>query len=126
MSELYDIVQSYMDERDRSAAWVARRIDAAPQTVSSWKGRGLRALPDKRLLVALARLTHHSYGDVLRAALLDCGYLPEEAEQVGSIRAQAGAPDIEITADLDECGEGTVRARSRSRSRDVPRVVTGA
>lgn len=120
MSELYDIVQAYMDDRDRSAAWVARHIDAAPQTVSSWKARGLRALPEKRLLIALARLTHRPYGDVLRAALLDTGYLPEEAAQVGAVQRQAGAPVIEVRAEFDELGEGTVRARGRSH--EVPRV----
>jgi hypothetical protein len=125
VSELYSIVQKHMDNFGPSASEIARRIGAAPQTVSSWKARGLRGLPEKRLLVALARLTHTPYGDVLTAALRDCGYLPEEAEQVGATRPAPAAPAVEVVAELNDAGEGTVRGRARSRARDVPRAGAG-
>lgn len=120
VSELYDIVQRHQDRWGPSAAEIARRIGAQPQTVSAWKTRGLTALPEKRFLVALAELTHTPYGDVLTAALRDCGYLPlEPAKESAHERpTTTESPAVEVTADLDESGQGRVTGRAKSRSRD--------
>lgn len=91
--QLWKIVQRYLDENERSEAWLSQKIDAAPQTVSAWKRRGLRELPATHLLRNLARLTGTPYLQVLTAALLDIGRVDEaEADELTrSIRY--GRPD---------------------------------
>ena len=58
-------------------------MGSKPQTLSSWKKRGVRGLPAQRLLEALARVTRTPYEDVLVAALRDAGYLPRAGEHGG-------------------------------------------
>jgi len=118
VSELYAIVQRHQDNFGPSASEIARRIGAAPQTVSSWKTRGLRALPEKKLLVALAQLTHTPYGDVLAAALRDTGYIPEDAD----VPMERPVPEkpAGVVVDIGPSGEGTVRGRVKGTDRDNP------
>lgn len=126
MSELYDIVQRHIDAYGPSAAEVARRIGAQPQTVSSWKNRRLTTLPKKEFLAALAELTHTPYGDVLTAALRDAGYIqPMKESQHGRPTTSAAPPAVEVTADLDETGQGRVTGRGSSKARDGGGVRTG-
>lgn len=80
MGDLWSIVQRHIDAYGVRAATIAKRMGTSPQTLDSWKHRGVRALPSKRLLLALARETSTPYGEVLLAALHDAGYLPEERE----------------------------------------------
>lgn len=117
-SELYKIVQRHQDAFGPSAAEIARRIGAQPQTVSSWKTRGLTKLPEKRFLVALAQLTHTPYGDVLTAALRDTGYLPEREDAPVERRPTTTVPAVEVDADLDESGQGRVTGRAASKIRN--------
>ncbi len=96
MSQLWDIVQAHLDKYGVRSAALARLMDTSPQTLDSWKNRGLRKLPDKHLLLALARETQTPYRDVLDAVLHDIGYLPEKvmehARSASSARAgRAGA-----------------------------------
>lgn len=126
MSELYAIVEAHMRRWGPSAAEVSRRIGAQPQTVSSWKTRGLTALPKKEFLVALAELTHTPYQDVLTAALHDSGYLPKREEsQHGRPTTSAAPPAVEVTTELDETGQGRVTGRGSSKARDGGGVRTG-
>jgi len=76
MSELWAIVQRHVDRWGVTSATLSRRMGSKPQTLNSWKNRGLKKLPEKRLLEALARETGTSYGDVLAAVLQDIDYLP--------------------------------------------------
>lgn len=78
MSQIWEIVQAHIDAYGPSEAEVARRMGTSPQTLNSWKKRGLRKLPDAHLLLGLARVTQTPYEDVLRAALSDIRYLPKE------------------------------------------------
>jgi len=80
MSHLWDIAQAHMDEYGVRAAALARRMGTSPQTLDSWKNRGVRSLPSRALLEALARETRTPYEDVLAAALADIDYLPKERD----------------------------------------------
>lgn len=77
MSQLVAIIDDYKDRTGQpSDASISRAIGVARQTVSSWRRRGLRELPDRGSLVELAHLTGRDYESViLRAALLDTGWL---------------------------------------------------
>lgn len=74
-SELLKIVQAHLDQTGVSEAEFSRRIGAAPQTVNAWRKRGIRALPDARHLRGVADVTGEPYDTVLRAALIDTGYV---------------------------------------------------
>lgn len=76
MGHLWAIAQAHLDAYGVRAAALARRMGTSPQTLDSWKNRGVRQLPERRLLEALARETGTPYGDVLMAALRDINYLP--------------------------------------------------
>jgi hypothetical protein len=80
VSRLIAIIDDYKDRTGQpSDASISRAIGVARQTVSSWRRRGLRELPERASLVELARLTGQSYERVvLRAALLDTGWIDEE------------------------------------------------
>ena len=77
MSELLAIIDAYKDAHGApSDASIARAIGVAPQTLSSWRKRGIRELPDRDTLRAVARLTRTDYvSDVLPAVLRDIDYL---------------------------------------------------
>lgn len=76
MSELVRIIDDYRDTHGRpSDASIARAIGIAPQTLSSWRKRGIRELPDSdtlRALAAFVGLPYSSY--VLEVALFDAGW----------------------------------------------------
>lgn len=76
MSELVRIIDDYRDTHGRpSDASIARAIGIAPQTLSSWRKRGIRELPDAATLRALASFVGLPYdGYVLEVALYDAGW----------------------------------------------------
>ena len=60
---------------------MARAIGVKPQTISTWRRRGIKEPPDRDSLRALAQLTQVDYETVvLRAVLLDVGWIEERAE----------------------------------------------
>ena len=75
MGYLWDIAQAHMDETGARAAALARHMGTSPQTLDSWKNRGLKRLPEKRLLEAFALVTKTPYRVVLTAVLRDIDYL---------------------------------------------------
>lgn len=77
MSRLVAIIDEYKDKTGQpSDASISRAIGVARQTVSSWRRRGLRDLPERDTLIELARLTGVDYETVvLRAALVDAGWV---------------------------------------------------
>lgn len=76
MSELVKILDDYRDAHGRpSDASIARGIGVAAQTVSSWRRRGIRDMPERETLRQLAEFVKLPYGTVLRAALLDAGWI---------------------------------------------------
>jgi transcriptional regulator with XRE-family HTH domain len=76
MSELLRIIDDYKDAHGQpSDSSIARAIGVAPQTISSWRRRGIREAPAIETLRRMAefmRLPYEEY--VLQAALVDAGY----------------------------------------------------
>ena len=80
MGRLVDLIDEYKDTHGQpSDSSIARAIGAAPQTISSWRKRGLRDLPSPELLRELAAFMRLDYENVvLRAVLLDIGVIVED------------------------------------------------
>lgn len=84
MSQLLGLIDDYKDRHGQpSDASVARAIEVAPQTLNSWRKRGIRDLPARDTLQRLAMLLMVPYSTVLDAVLADIGYVeptaPDEA-----------------------------------------------
>jgi DNA-binding XRE family transcriptional regulator len=77
MSELVRLIDDYKDAHGQpSDASVARAIGIAPQTLNSWRKRGIKEPPAVETLRQMARFFHLSYEQVvLPAALVDAGWL---------------------------------------------------
>jgi len=83
MGNLWSIVQGHIDRYGVLEAEIARRIGTSPQTLNSWKNRGIREVPSSRLLRKLADVTGQPYLLVLTAALLDAQRIDaEEADEL--------------------------------------------
>jgi transcriptional regulator with XRE-family HTH domain len=82
MSKLIAIIDEYKDTHGApSDSSIARAIGVAPQTISSWRTRGIRDLPDRQTLMKLADLVRLDYRTVVLPAVLeDIDYLPTETE----------------------------------------------
>lgn len=126
MGELWGIIQAHLDRYGVREAAFARRIDTTPQNLNSWKTSGLRRLPNKDLLAAVARETGTSYQTVLDAALLDTGYISSASEAGDAVPAQPEpappAPDqpssaVHVPEPEDNTGAATRPAHGPSRSR---------
>lgn len=84
MSQLLAIIDEYKDAHGSpSDSSIARAVGIAPQTLSSWRKRGIRELPNRDTLREIARLTRRDYAtEVLPAVLRDIDYLePAEPPQ---------------------------------------------
>lgn len=80
VSELLALIDQWKDAHGQpSDASIARAIGASRQTLSSWRTRGVRELPDQDTLENLAAFLHLDYiSVVLPAVLRDIKYLPRE------------------------------------------------
>jgi len=119
MGYLYDIAQRHLDAYSVRAAALAKRMGSSPQTLDSWKHRGLKQLPEKWLLEALARETRTPYGVVLIAVLRDTDYLPKEREHGGLNTAAIAAETVPDDAMSDLTAEEVERLRTEA-SRPPP------
>jgi transposase-like protein len=107
MSQLLAIIDEYKDAHGApSDSSIARAIGVAPQTVSSWRRRGIRQLPERETLMALARLTNRDYATVVIPAVMrDIGYLAEESDGNDEDRAasmnvtELSAPESMVAGD---------------------------
>lgn len=79
MSRLIALIDEYKDTHGApSDSSIARAIGVAPQTISSWRRRGIREVPDTDRLRDLAGFIGRDYVTVvLRAALIDSGLARE-------------------------------------------------
>ena len=81
MSKLLVILDHYKDTHGQpSDASIARAVGIAPQTISSWRKRGIRELPARETLMALADFMRVPYHEVLTAVLVDIGYMDEKPQ----------------------------------------------
>lgn len=85
--------KKHLDDYGVREAEFARRIGTSPQTVSSRKKRGLKTLPDKKVLVGVPDVTRRSYDEVLDAVLHDISYLPRDVRNHDSSTAIEQAED---------------------------------
>lgn len=99
MGELWSIIQGHLDQYGVREAAFARRMGTGPQTINAWKMRGLKRLPERYLLEAVARETGTRYEAVLRAALLDTGYLGTvKPETDGEVPPPSeSAPELDLS-----------------------------
>lgn len=75
MSEMLALIDAYKDTHGQpSDASIARAVGVAPQTISSWRKRGIRELPARDTLIQLAHFMRVPYPTVLEAVLIDTGY----------------------------------------------------
>jgi len=127
MGELYGIIQKHLDRYGVREAALARLMGTSSQTINSWKTRGVRQLPTRALLEALARETGTPYDVVLRAALVDAGYaarLTSESDgETQHASAPAPAPDLsEVHQPRPEDNRGVA---SRPAHAPAPSRVAG-
>lgn len=93
MSRLIALIDEYKDTHGHpSDSSIARAIGAAPQTISSWRTRGIKAPPDDDTLRALAKFIGKDYRSVvLDAALRDSGLLRDEDDGPSDTGRKRGA-----------------------------------
>lgn len=91
MSKLIALIDEYKDAHGSpSDSSIARAIGAAPQTISSWRRRGIKSPPDMDLLRSLAAFLGADFESiVLRAVLIDVGWIEDHGggDGNGSVRA---------------------------------------
>lgn len=83
MSRLIALIDDYKDRHGNpSDASIARGIGVAPQTVSAWRRRGIKELPNAETMRKLAAFIRVAEADVLYAAGVDTGYIVEAVIEV--------------------------------------------
>lgn len=94
---LWGIIQAHLDRYGVREAAFARRMGTSPQTINTWKTQGIRRLPERWLLEAVARETMTPYGAVLHAALVDTRYLTPETDDALGLQPEPHAePDAVV------------------------------
>ena len=98
MSKLLALIDEYKDTHGApSDASIARAIGVAPQTISSWRKRGIRDTPAINTLKRMAEFFGVPYEEyLLQAALVDAGFrdtMPtlEEARAREAVRVRQRA-----------------------------------
>lgn len=92
MSKLLALIDDYKDRHGQpSDSSIARAVGIAPQTISSWRKRGIRNLPEAETLQRLARFIRVDQTAIFYAAGVDAGYIIETVvEGSGSPDSQTG------------------------------------
>lgn len=123
MSELVAIVQRHLDSYGVTEAAFAKRMGINPQTINAWRNRGgLKRLPERRILEAVARETRTPYEEVLHAALVDTGYAagvtPAIADEHPSEASEpAASPPAEVHQPRPEDSVGVASRQGHAPSR---------
>lgn len=96
MSRLLALIDEYRDAHGQpSDASIARAIGIQPQTLNSWRKRGMKNPPSNVALRQLAALIGRDYETVvLRAVLIDIGWADEEAHDQ-DVQDSDGLPESE-------------------------------
>jgi hypothetical protein len=74
---LVELIDRYKNAHGVSDAELARRIGITRENLRLWRVNGVRRLPERSNLAAVARIIGQPYRQVLSAALFDTGYLTE-------------------------------------------------
>jgi hypothetical protein len=74
---LVELIDRYKNAHGVSDAELARRIGITRENLRLWRVNGIRRLPERSNLAAVARIIGQPYRQVLSAALFDTGYLTE-------------------------------------------------
>ena len=90
MSRLVELIDEYKDTHGApSDSSIARAIGVKPQTISSWRRRGISDPPRPEALERLAEFIGCDYETVvLRAALLDAGWIKEDSTPQGETSSE--------------------------------------
>jgi transcriptional regulator with XRE-family HTH domain len=72
---LVELIDQYKNAHGVSDAELARRIGITRENLRLWRVNGVRRLPERDNLAAVARIIGQPYRQVLSAALFDTGYL---------------------------------------------------
>lgn len=124
--ELWSLIQAHLDRYGVREAAFARRMGTSPQTINTWKTQGIKRLPERWLLDAVAREIGTAYDVVLQAALVDTGYAAGvTSESVDEPQVvPAPVPDLsELHAPRPEDNSGVASRPAHAPSR--PRVAGG-
>jgi transcriptional regulator with XRE-family HTH domain len=91
VSELVALIDDYRDRHGQpSEASISRAIGAAPQTVNSWRNRGIKEMPRPDLLQRLAEFLRVPLETVVLAAARDAGYLRPRSDGNANSAAPIG------------------------------------
>lgn len=100
-SRLVELIDRYRDAHGTSESEVARRIGFSREALRKWRIHGVRRLPDRTNLAAVARVIGRPYREALSAALFDTGYLTDDQAALprpyGEVLADAIAVLTEAT-----------------------------
>ena len=77
---LVELVDRYRRTHGTSESEIARRIGFSREALRKWRIHGLKGLPDRANLAAVARVIGRPYREVLSAALFDTGYLTDDQD----------------------------------------------
>jgi transcriptional regulator with XRE-family HTH domain len=75
---LVELIDRYKNAHGVSEAELARRIGVSRENLRKWRINGVRRLPDRANLTAVARVIGRPYREVLSAALFDTEYLTDD------------------------------------------------
>lgn len=89
---LMGLIDGFAARWGLSDADVARRLAIAPHTLQEWRSHGVRRLPDRPVLEAIAAVLAMEYQRVLQVCLTDTGHL--------STPSGHGAPGLETVMEL--------------------------
>lgn len=88
MSRLLALIDEHkVKHGNPSDASIARAIGVAPQTISSWRTRGIRAMPEPKTVRALAAFLHIDEETALYALGVDTQYIVERPGRGRSSRS---------------------------------------
>lgn len=103
MSRLIALIDEHRAKQgDRSEASIAREIGVAPQTINSWRNRGMKKLPRAKTMRALAAALHIDEAVVLYAAGVDVGYIVEHPETGEVLDIAVGLESGDLAARTDD------------------------
>lgn len=115
VSNLQSLIDDYVAKHGSSYRSIAERLEWSHGTISSWFKRGRTYPPSADDLRALAVQIHTPYKKILRATLLDYGYLPEEGQAHGQPPAEKITPPTPIGAPRKTAGNDMAKRAARKK-----------